>query len=58
MNEKLVILLNLIKKWEKLCKKSLSREKIKKDSYSFGHISGELRAIQEMKNLIDEARKI
>ena len=58
MNEKWIILLNLIKKWEKLCKKSLLQKKIKKDSYSFGYVSGELRAIQEMKNLIDEARKI
>jgi len=62
MERKKTVLLSLIADWEKLCKKFLSKQirnekvyKVKKNPYSFGYISGELKAIEIMKQLIEEA---
>ncbi len=57
IEKKEVILLTLIDDWEKLCKKSLSKRGVKKDSYSLGYISGELKTIEIMKQFIEETRK-
>ena len=55
MEEKKVIVLNLIDDWQKLCKKSLSKLSVKENPYSFGIISGELAAIEIMRKFIEEA---
>ena len=57
MERKIVIILTLIKKMEKHCKKSLKIKEIRKDPYSLGHISGELRILEIMKQFTEEARR-
>lgn len=49
------ILLTLIDDWERLCKKSLSKLKVKKSPYTVGLIRGELKAILTMKKFIIKA---
>lgn len=56
MEEKIIVLLTLIDNRKKLCKKSLSKPKIKKDPYSLGFISGEFRAIETIREFIEEIR--
>jgi len=55
MERKKNVLLTLIDDWEKLCKKSLSKKRIKNDPYSVGYISGELKAIEIIRKFIEEA---
>jgi len=55
MERKKTVLLTLVDDWEKLCKKSLSKRTVKKHPYTFGFISGELKAIEIMKQFIEEA---
>lgn len=55
MEKKKAVLLTLIDNWKKLCEKSLSKRRVKRDPYSLGYISGELKAIEIMKEFIDEA---
>jgi len=55
MERKKIVLLTLIDDWEKLCKRSLLKFKVKKNPYACGFISGELKAIEIMRKFIKEA---
>ena len=53
----IIVLLTLIEDWEKLCRKSLSNKKVRKDPLAFAEIIGEFLAIKTIKKFIIEIRR-